>query len=85
MLRYVVVLQVTVLTTVVASAPVAQPATSHKMSTVDAIKACRAELGKHGKYLQVRKCVIRKMSIGGQRSALGQPAARQRPAKGHGD
>ena len=61
MLRYVVVLQMTVLTTVVASAPVAQPATSHKMSTVDAIKACRAELGKHGKYLQVRKCVIRKM------------------------
>jgi hypothetical protein len=60
MLRYVIVLQVTVLATV-AAAPVAQPATSHKMSTVDAIKACRAELGKHGKYLQVRKCVIRKM------------------------
>ena len=61
MLRYVIVLQVTVLATVAASAPVAQPSTSHKMSTVDAIKACRAELGKHGKYLQVRKCVIRKM------------------------
>ena len=61
MLRYVIVLQVTVLATVAASAPVAQPATNHKMSTVDAIKACRAELGKHGKYLQVRKCVIRKM------------------------
>jgi hypothetical protein len=60
MLRYVIVLQVTVLATVAASAPVAQPATGHKMSTVDAIKACRAELGKHGKYLQVRKCVIRK-------------------------
>ena len=61
MLRCVIVLQVTVLATVAASAPVAQPTTSHKMSTVDAIKACRVELGKHGKYLQVRKCVIRKM------------------------
>jgi hypothetical protein len=61
MLKYVIVLQVTILATVAASAPVAQPATGHKMSTVDAIKACRAELGKHGNYLQVRKCVIRKM------------------------
>jgi hypothetical protein len=41
MLRYVIVLRVTVLATVAASAPVAQPATSHKMSTVDAIKATR--------------------------------------------
>jgi hypothetical protein len=32
-----------------------------RMSTVEAINACRAELGKNGKYLQVRKCVTRKM------------------------
>jgi hypothetical protein len=30
------------------------------MSTVDAIKACRAELGRHGRYSQVRKCVNQK-------------------------
>jgi hypothetical protein len=28
---------------------------------IDAINACRAELGKNGKYLQVRKCVAQKM------------------------
>ena len=55
MLRYVIVLQVTALATVAASAPVAQPATSHKMSTVDAIKACRAELGKHWKIFASEK------------------------------
>jgi hypothetical protein len=42
------------------SAPVTQSITNHQMSTVEAIKACRAALGKHGKYLQVRKCVMQK-------------------------
>jgi hypothetical protein len=46
--------------TAASSAPVVQPATAHKISTIDAIKACQAELGKHGKYLQVRKCVLQK-------------------------
>jgi hypothetical protein len=60
MFKYAIVLQVAVVATAASSAPLAQPTTSHKMSTVDAINACRAELGKHGKYLQVRKCVIGK-------------------------
>jgi hypothetical protein len=64
MLRYAIVLQVAVVATAAFAAPVAQPVTTHKMSTVDAIKACRAELGKHGKYLQVRRCVIHKMKNG---------------------
>ena len=60
MFKYAIVLQVAVVATAASSAPLAQPTTSHKMSTVDAINACRAELGKHEKYLQVRKCVIGK-------------------------
>ena len=60
MLRYAIVLQVAVVATAAFSAPAVQPATSHKMSTADAIKACRAELGKHGKYLQVKRCVAQK-------------------------
>ena len=60
MLRYAIVLQVAVVATAAFSAPVVQPATSHKMSTTDAINACRAELGKHGKYLQVKRCVAQK-------------------------
>jgi hypothetical protein len=62
MLRYAIALQVTVIATSAFPAPVAQPATtSHKMSTVEAINACRVELGKHGKYCQVRKCVMQKL------------------------
>jgi hypothetical protein len=60
MLRYAIVLQVAVVATAAFSAPGTHPAAGHKMSTVDAIKACRAELGKRGKYLQVKKCVTQK-------------------------
>jgi hypothetical protein len=28
---------------------------------IEAIKDCRAELGEHAKYLEVRACVLRKM------------------------
>jgi hypothetical protein len=34
------------------------------MSTTQAINACRGELGKHAKYLAVRKCVLQKMKDG---------------------
>jgi hypothetical protein len=60
MLRYAIVLSVVMVTTAAFSAPVAHPATSNQMSTTDAINACRAELGKHAKYLQVKKCVTEK-------------------------
>jgi hypothetical protein len=58
--RYAIVLQLAVMATPAFSAPVTQSTTDHQMSTVEAIKACRAALGKHGKYLQVRKCVRQK-------------------------
>jgi hypothetical protein len=81
MLRYAIVLQValSLVATVAFPAPAAQSATSHKMSTADAINACRAELGKHGKYLQVKKCVTgKKMStvqaISACRAELGKHA-----------
>ena len=61
MLRYAIVLQVALVATAASSAPATQPTTIDKMSTVEAIDACRAELGKNGEYLQVRKCVTRKM------------------------
>jgi hypothetical protein len=35
-----------------------------KITTVQAVKACRAELGKHAKFLAVRKCVIQKKNGG---------------------
>jgi hypothetical protein len=60
MLRYAIVLSAVMVTTAAFSAPVAHPATSNQMSTADAINACRAELGKHAKYLQVKKCVAEK-------------------------
>ena len=60
MLRYAIVLQVALVATAASSAPDTQPTTIDKMSTVDAIKACRAELGRHGRYSQVRKCVSQK-------------------------
>jgi hypothetical protein len=60
MLRYAIVLHVAVVATAAFSAPATHPAAGHKMSTIDAINACRAELGKHGKYLQVKKCVTQK-------------------------
>lgn len=60
MLRYAIVLQVALVATAASSAPDTQPTTIEKMSTVDAIKACRAELGRHGRYSQVRKCVSQK-------------------------
>jgi hypothetical protein len=60
MLRYAIILQAAVVATAAFSAPVIQPAASHKMSTADAINACRAELGKYGKYLQVKRCVAQK-------------------------
>jgi hypothetical protein len=40
------------------SAPVVQTAPSDHMPTVQAINACRAELGGNANYLTVRKCVI---------------------------
>jgi hypothetical protein len=60
MLRYAIVLQVALVATAASSAPDTQPTTIEKMSTVDAFKACRAELGRHGRYSQVRKCVSQK-------------------------
>ena len=79
MLRYAIVLQVAVVATAAFSAPVAQPVAGHKMSTADAINACRAELGKHGKYLQVKKCVAQKkistvQAINACRAELGKHA-----------
>jgi hypothetical protein len=59
MLRYAIVLQVALVATAASSAPDTQPTTIDKMST-GAIKACRAELGRHGRYSQVRKCVSQK-------------------------
>jgi hypothetical protein len=59
-IRYAIVLQLIVMATPAFSAPVTHSTTNHKMSTVEAINACRAALGRHGKYLQVRKCVIQK-------------------------
>jgi hypothetical protein len=38
------------------------------MTKIQAIEACRAELGQHGKYLAVRKCVIRKTKEGSSAS-----------------
>ena len=63
MLRFAIVLSVVMVTTAAFSAPVASPAASNQMSTADAINACRAELGKHAKYLQVKKCVTEKTKI----------------------
>jgi hypothetical protein len=60
MLRYAIVLQAALVVTAASSAPDTQPTAIDKMSTVDAIKACRAELGRHGRYSQVRKCVSQK-------------------------
>ena len=60
MLRYAIVLQVAVVATAAFSAPATHQAAGHKMSTIDAINACRAELGKNAKYLIVRKCVPQK-------------------------
>ena len=79
MLRYAIVLQVTVAATTAFAAPAIHPATGHKMSTVDAISACRAELGKHGEYLQVKKCVAQKristvQAINACRAELGKRA-----------
>jgi hypothetical protein len=61
MLRYVIILGVVGMAVGTFSAPVVQAAPGAKMSTVQAIDACRAELGKHAKYLDVRACVVRKM------------------------
>lgn len=60
MLRYAIVLQMAVVATAASSAPVTHHPAGHKLSTIDAINACRAELGKHGKYLQVKKCVAQR-------------------------
>lgn len=34
------------------------------MTKIQAIEACRAELGQHAKYLAVRKCVMQKVKEG---------------------
>ena len=60
MLRYAILLQVAAALTVAFSTHVVRAAPSDKLSTIQAIKACRAELGQKGKYLQVRKCVTKK-------------------------
>jgi hypothetical protein len=63
MLRYVIVpaLAAAVIATFSTHGVVAEAA---GMSQIQAITACRTELGKHAKFLQVRKCVIRKMKGG---------------------
>lgn len=58
MLRYVIFIPMAVMTIQTFSAAVIQAAPSAR---VQAINACRAELGKHAKYMDVRACVIRKM------------------------
>jgi hypothetical protein len=58
MLRYVIVLATAAMTMGIISIHGVEAA---GMSQIDAINACRAELGKQAKYLDVRKCVIRKM------------------------
>jgi hypothetical protein len=60
MLRYAIVLQVALVVTAASSAADTQPTAIDKMSTVHAIKACRAEVGRHGRYSPVRKCVSQK-------------------------
>jgi hypothetical protein len=60
MLRYAIALSVVIATTAAFAAPAVHPATNNQMSTADAINACRAELGQHAKYLQVKKCVAEK-------------------------
>ena len=58
MCRYSIVLGVAVMGML--AAPLAQAAASDAMTTVEAVKACRAELGRDAKYLKVRACVIKK-------------------------
>jgi len=57
MLRIVLVVMMTAGTL---SGSVVWAASGDKMSTVEAVNTCRAELGKDAKYLKVRACVIRK-------------------------
>jgi hypothetical protein len=57
MLRYAILLGVAVMAVEAFSVAI-QAAPSAK---IQAINGCRAELGKHAKYLDVRACVLRKM------------------------
>jgi hypothetical protein len=63
MLKYAIVLQVALFATAAFSAPAAHTPTGSSMSTADAINACRAELGKHAKYLHVKRCVTQKTKV----------------------
>ncbi len=61
MLRYAILpilLAVAVMAVETFSVAAIQAAPSTK---IEAIKDCRAELGEHAKYLDVRACVLRKM------------------------
>ena len=61
MLRYVILpilLAVAVMAVETFSVAAIQAAPSTK---IEVIKDCRAELGEHAKYLEVRACVLRKM------------------------
>lgn len=58
MLKYVTIMSFALMMVGTISALAEQPAPSAK---IQAINACRAELGKNAKYLDVRACVVRKM------------------------
>jgi hypothetical protein len=53
-----------VLAIVGAAATPLSSARAEGMTKIQAITACRAELGQHAKYLEVRKCVLQKMKEG---------------------
>ncbi len=58
MLGYAILLGVAVIAAETFSVAAIQAAPSAR---VQAINACRAELGEHAKYMEVRACVLRKM------------------------
>jgi len=60
MLRYVIVLELAVMAVAIFCASVIRAAAIDKMTTVEAVSACRTELSKNAKYMDVRACVIRK-------------------------
>jgi hypothetical protein len=60
MLRIAIVIAVAATTFAGCLAPVARAQSGSQMTTVQAVEACRAELGKHAKYMDVRACVVKK-------------------------
>ncbi len=59
-LLYVIVPAAAATALVTFSVPAVRADPGDKMTTVQAVEACRAELGKHAKYMDVRACVVRK-------------------------